>query len=148
MIGAYTDGHDYVAAFRHLSNPIQHLRSSPRCRDHYHLWLRSIGIGVVRYDFHSARNTDRLLTVGHGIKLKEFHVLHAHRARGRAKGELESLPGADKINRLSPSPYDEGDRYLAVGWRNQLGGRCRRRARRLLVKCQPRERCEYDRHHE
>src|SRR5215475_586673 len=134
MIGAQADGHYDVTAFRHLSNPIQHLRRSARCRDHYHLWFRSIDEGVFRYDFHSARDTDRLSTVRHSIKLKEFHVLHAHRARGGAKGELEGFPGADKINRLSPSPYDEGDRYLAVGWWNQFRGRPRRRARRLLAR--------------
>src|SRR5215813_5766068 len=34
VISAQTDGHYDVTAFRHRSNPIQHLRRSPRCRDH------------------------------------------------------------------------------------------------------------------
>src|SRR5262245_16496183 len=139
MIGAYADGHYDVTAFRHLSNPIKHLRRPGSSRDHYHLWFRSIRVRVVRYDSHSARDADRIFTVSHSIKLKEFHLLHAHPGRDRAKGVLEGHPRADKINRLSPSPDDEGDRYLAVGWRSQLGGRRRRRARRLLGKCQPRE---------
>src|SRR5215831_9587196 len=132
MIGAQADRHYDVTAFRHLSNPIQHLRSSPRRRDHYHLWLRSIGKGVVRYDLQSASDTDRLGTIRHGIKFKGLHVLHAP-ASGRQIGEREDLHGADKIDRLSsPLPYDEGDRYLAVGWWNQFGGRHPRWARPLL----------------
>src|SRR5215470_14792619 len=78
---------------------------------HYHLWFRSIRVGIVRNDSHSARDTNRLFTVRHSIKLKEFHVLHAHPGRVRAKGGLEGHPGSNKINRLSPSPYNEGDRY-------------------------------------
>src|SRR5262245_36686481 len=143
-IGAYANGHYDVTVFRHLSNPIQHLRRSGRSRDHYHLWFRSIRVRIVRYDSHSARDPDRIFTVSHSIKLKEFQIRHAHPGRGKANGVLEGHPGADKINRLSPSPDDEGDRYLAVGWRNQFGGRHGRRARRLLVICQPRERVEND----
>ena len=133
LIGTYADRHYDVTAFRHLSNPIQHLRRSGRCRDHYHLWFRSIGVRVVRYDLHSARETDRLGTVRDGIKLKDLHVIHA-RATGLVQDGLEDRPRADNINRLSPSPYDESDRYLAVCWRNQLGGRYCGRARRLLGK--------------
>src|SRR5262249_25859777 len=132
MIGAQADGHYDVTAYPHLSNPIQHLRSGPRCRDHYHLWLRSIGECVVRYDLQSASDTDRLGTIRHGIEFKGLHFLHAP-APGRQIGEREDLHGADKIDRLSPPlPYDEGDRYLAVGWWNQPGGRHSTRARRLL----------------
>src|SRR5215470_8211465 len=120
MIGAQANGHYDATAFRHLSNPIQHLRSGPRCRDYYHLWLRSIGEDVVWNNFQSACDADRLGTFRDGIKFKGLHVLHAP-APGRQKGEREDLHGAHKINRLSPSlAYDEGDRYLAVGWWNQF----------------------------
>src|SRR5207244_6221130 len=34
-IGAYADGHYDVTVFRHLSNPIQHLRRLGRSRDNY-----------------------------------------------------------------------------------------------------------------
>src|ERR1043165_7036719 len=104
--------------FRHLANPIQHLRRGARSWDHHHLWFGSIGEGVVRYDLHSARDTDRLGAVSHGIKLKGLHVLHALRVRGREKDGLEDHPGADHVNRLSPSFYDEVDWLLAVGRRN------------------------------
>src|SRR5262249_47636563 len=100
-------------------------------------------VRVVRYDSHSARDPDRIFTVSHSIKLKEFQVLHAHAWGGKADGVLEGHPGADKINRLSPSPDDEGDRYLAVGRWNQFGGRRRGRAR-LLSKCHPDKRRESD----
>src|SRR5215813_837686 len=128
--------------FRHFSDPIQHLWRSGRSGDHDHLWFRSIRVRVVRYDSHSASDTDWLFSVRHSVKLKKFHVLHAHRARGKAIGELEGLPGADKINRLSPAPYDEGHRYLAVGWRNELSGRDPTPRRRHLAKCQPRKKYE------
>src|SRR5262245_18045237 len=67
-IATHADRHYDVTLRRHLSNPIQHPRSFARSRDHYHVWLRSIGEGVVRYDLHSAGNMDRLRTAGHSVK--------------------------------------------------------------------------------
>src|SRR5262249_40196504 len=129
-IGAYADGHYDVTAFRHLSNPIKHLRRPGSSRDHYHLWFRSIRVRVVRYNSHSARDADRIFTVSHSIKLKEFPLRHAHPGRDRAKGVLKAPQGPTKSIVSAPRPMMKatgilpwaGGTSLVEGTADGLGG--------------------------